>query len=44
MSGFDPERFMDYASREGSGHGAALGIRLSCAWRGLGGARSALAG
>ena len=26
MSGFDPERFMDYASREGSGHGAALGI------------------
>jgi uncharacterized protein (TIGR00369 family) len=23
---FDPERFMDYASREGSGHGAALGI------------------
>ena len=27
MSGFDPQRFMDYASREGSGHGAALGIR-----------------
>ena len=27
MSGFDPERFMDYASRDGSGHGAALGIR-----------------
>ncbi len=26
MSGFDPERFMDYASRDGSGHGAALGI------------------
>jgi uncharacterized protein (TIGR00369 family) len=23
---FDPARFMDYASREGSGHGAALGI------------------
>ena len=27
MSGFDPQRFMDYASRDGSGHGAALGIR-----------------
>ena len=26
MSGFDPVRFMDYATREGSGHGAALGI------------------
>jgi uncharacterized protein (TIGR00369 family) len=26
MSGFDPVRFMDYASRDGSGHGAALGI------------------
>ena len=26
MSGFDPERFMDYASRNGAGHGAALGI------------------
>ncbi len=23
---FDPERFMDYASRDGSGHGAAVGI------------------
>jgi uncharacterized protein (TIGR00369 family) len=23
---FDPARFMDYASREGAGHGAALGI------------------
>ena len=23
---FDPERFMDYASRKGSGHGAAVGI------------------
>lgn len=26
MSSFDPVRFMDYATREGSGHGAALGI------------------
>jgi uncharacterized protein (TIGR00369 family) len=26
MSGFDPEKFMDYASRQGSGHGAAVGI------------------
>lgn len=23
---FDPERFMDYASRQGAGHGAAVGI------------------
>ena len=23
---FDPERFMDYASRQGAGHGAELGI------------------
>jgi uncharacterized protein (TIGR00369 family) len=43
MSGFDPVRFMDYATREGSGHGAALGIayhahgedwvELSIPWR-----------
>ena len=26
MSGFDPVRFMDYVTREGSGHGATLGI------------------
>lgn len=26
MSGFDPAKFMDYASRQGSGHGAAVGI------------------
>ncbi len=26
MSGFDAERFMDYASRHGAGHGAAIGI------------------
>jgi len=26
MTGFDPERFMDYASRQGAGHGAAIGI------------------
>jgi uncharacterized protein (TIGR00369 family) len=26
MSGFDPEQFMAYASREGAGHGAAVGI------------------
>lgn len=26
MSGFDPQRFMDYASRQGAGHGATIGI------------------
>jgi uncharacterized protein (TIGR00369 family) len=26
MSGFDPEKFMAYASRHGAGHGAAVGI------------------
>ena len=26
MSNFDPARFMDYASRQGAGHGAAIGI------------------
>ena len=26
MSGFDPARFMDYVSRQGAGHGAAIGI------------------
>ena len=26
MSGFDPEKFMDYASRPSAGHGAAIGV------------------
>ena len=26
MSGFDPERFMDYAARPRAGHGAAIGV------------------
>jgi uncharacterized protein (TIGR00369 family) len=26
MSGFDPQKFMDYASRQGAGHGAAIGV------------------
>ena len=26
MSGFDPAKFMDYASRPSAGHGAAVGI------------------
>jgi uncharacterized protein (TIGR00369 family) len=26
MSGFDPQKFMDYASRQGAGHGAAVGV------------------
>lgn len=43
MSGFDPEKFMDYASRQGAGHGAAVGVayhghgedwvELSIPWR-----------
>jgi len=26
MTAFDPEKFMDYASRQGAGHGAAVGV------------------
>lgn len=26
MTGFDPQKFMDYASRQGAGHGAAVGV------------------
>jgi uncharacterized protein (TIGR00369 family) len=43
MSGFDPEKFMDYASRPTAGHGAAVGVayhahgedwvELSIPWR-----------
>ena len=43
MSGFDPEKFMDYASRASAGHGAAVGVayhahgedwvELSIPWR-----------
>ena len=43
MTAFDPKKFMDYASRQGAGHGAAVGVayhahgedwvELSIPWR-----------